>query len=203
MDTLYINFNFSETYLINNFDALQFKNYRIIEALNPFEYFCNPLGQIAGTVQFIETKSEDQFEEFETLKRYLTPKSPQKRQYNTSQNSPRPRKIPSIEGGSFDYAASSGSGRSAFPPPKTQMFVEAIVDGQRTYMCTLCAYKTTYNSSIHSHGRRAHGDNFPSFSCRTCDFSTPEKKRLKSHYMRVHNLDEIIAKGAVDISPLG
>ena len=47
-----------------------------------------------------------------------------------------------------------------------------------------------------------HGEGLPSYRCTSCAFSSPEKARLKNHYMKNHNLDETVAKAAADASPL-
>ena len=83
---------------------------------------------------------------------------------------------------------------------KTQMFVDCMFEGEKAFMCTVCAYKTKVNSNIHRHVRKNHGENLPSFKCTSCDFSTPERSKLKGHYMKVHTLAEAIAKIAADSS---
>ena len=37
--------------------------------------------------------------------------------------------------------------------PKTQMFAECIIDGERMFVCVKCAYTTKVNSNIHKHYR--------------------------------------------------
>ena len=43
-----------------------------------------------------------------------------------------------------------------------------------------------------------HSEGLPSYKCSSCVFSSPEKAKLKNHYMKVHNLDEFAAKTVVD-----
>ena len=67
--------------------------------------------------------------------------------------------------------------------PAKQLVVSCVLDGAKTFMCTLCSYRTTDNSNMNKHSRRKHGDHLPSYKCSTCDFSTPDKTKLKNHYM--------------------
>ena len=86
--------------------------------------------------------------------------------------------------------------------PTKQMFVSCVLDGAKTYMCTMCTYRTNDNSNMHKHTRGRHGDHLPSYKCSTCDFATPDKPKLKNHYMKVHSLGDMIAKAAVDATPI-
>ena len=86
--------------------------------------------------------------------------------------------------------------------PITQLFAECFIEGQKAFMCIICAYKTNVNSNIYRHARTKHGDKLPSYKCTSCDFSSPEKNKLKNHYMMVHNLDEVLSKMATDMAQL-
>ena len=83
-------------------------------------------------------------------------------------------------------------------PPKTQMFAEVMLDGEKSFMCVKCTYKTKVNSNIHKHYRLKHSDNLPLYRCKSCQFSSAEKSLLKKHYMNTHQMAESIAKFAVD-----
>ena len=204
MESLQINFNFAESYLSNNIDALHFKKFSIIEDLDQGDHFPIQRDQVVGSIHFAETSGNAYLAEFAKFKSSFVTKSPQKRSPST--NLPvKPKKQPSVSK-QLDFTQNSTSASNGAngvsPQPKTQMFAECMINGQKTYMCTLCTYKTTYNSAIHRHGRSAHGDNLPSYKCSTCDFSTPEKAKLKHHYMKLHNLGEVIAKAAVDATEI-
>ena len=200
MDAFEIGFQFNEDFLFRNMNTLHLMNYYIIAKPQNDEPVVHS-DETIGEIKLAETCSQSLLSDFTKLKFSLTPKVAQKRASTFNLQSPKVKKQPNFSG-SLAPKTDSDVGASAGMQPKTQMFAECVINGQKTYMCTLCTYKTTYNSAIHRHGRSAHGENLPSYKCGSCNFASPEKSRLKNHYMKSHNLTEVVAKGAVEATPL-
>ena len=90
------------------------------------------------------------------------------------------------------------SDRSLFE--QNDHFAECFVNGDKFFMCTLCAYKSNLKGNILRHLAVKHSDNPPVFKCSSCSSSFKEKSKLKGHYMKAHNLQEHVAKASADAS---
>ena len=104
----------------------------------------------------------------------------------------------------FEQSANPGNSNSPNETAvaKKQLWASCVLDNVKMFMCALCAYKTKNNSDIHRHCRTKHPETLPQYRCSSCDFSTADKLKLKNHYMKSHNLAEIIAAAAVEATPI-
>ena len=130
----------------------------------------------------------------------LIPKAPltqMKRPVSVTPKAPQPKKMGYLGGQAVQTSLEPTN-----VSPKKQLWASCVLDGQKMFMCALCVYKTKNNSDIHRHCRTKHPQSMPCFKCRSCDFSTADRLKLKNHYMKSHNLDEMIAKAAVDATPI-
>ena len=160
---------------------------------------------IIGSMQVLRTVAQHQSLEIESPS-LKTPITGVKRQLNglgmQLSQKPKASKTPQ----QLKPSMANYSTQKIAPPQqsarKTQMFAECIIEGENTFMCTVCAYKTKINSNIHRHVRSKHGENLPNYKCTSCEYLTAEKAKLKSHYMKSHNLAETIAKMAADASQI-
>ena len=75
-------------------------------------------------------------------------------------------------------------------------FAECFLSGEKFFMCTQCTFKTRHRPSVNRHILCVHSITPPCFRCSTCGTSFKERFKLKCHYMKVHFLEEHVAKTA-------
>ena len=85
---------------------------------------------------------------------------------------------------------------SSSSPDFSSMFAECVLAGEKVFMCAVCSYKAKFRGNMVRHVKLMHGES--KLKCSTCGNSFGEKYKLKLHYMKVHNLQESVAKAAAE-----